>query len=324
MARLISLLRSCSIRAGVFARAIGGEGTLVARFGAPAIALAVLAAAVFELHAMDWPTVRAMVPTRPAFWIVFAVAYMAPPVCDWLIYRRIWGMPARGVLATLRKMVGNELLFGYVGEAYLYAWARREGRVSAQAFGAVKDVSILSAAVGNTATILVAFAAIPVVHRLHLHLPVWAVVASLAIVVAPPAAALFLRKALFGLAPRLLAEVTAIHALRAGLTIGLTALLWHLALPQIAVGWWLVFSAMKLLIYRLPLISNKELVFAGITAAVLGRTTDVAALMTMMASLQVATHVAAGLGLAAGDLSGEVSRRLRRLRLGRGPLGSAL
>ncbi|WP_242097123.1 hypothetical protein [Sphingomonas sp. CROZ-RG-20F-R02-07] len=324
MNRPIRTLRGWSIRTAAFAHAIGGEGTLVARFGAPAIALAVLAAAVFELHAMDWPMVLAMVPTRPLFWLVFAVAYLVPPACDWLIYRRIWAMPARGLLATVRKMVGNELLFGYVGEAYLYAWARREGRVSAQAFGAVKDVSILSAAVGNGATALVAIAAIPVVRALHLHLPVWAVLVSGVIVLAPPAAALFLRKALFGLAPALLAEITVIHAVRATATIGLTALLWHLALPQIAVGWWLVFSAMKLLIYRLPLISNKELVFAGITAALLGRTTDVAALMTMMASIQVATHVLAGLGLAAGDLGGEIARRVRRARAPHRPFTPAL
>lgn len=279
------------------------------RFGAPVLSLAVMAGALIELRALDWQAVLGLVPHSPAFWIVFVVAYFTPILCDWAIYRRIWDVPVSGIAVLARKTIGNELLMGYVGEAYLFAWARREGHAGRAAFGAVKDVSILSAAVGNSATILVALAAAPFMGALHIGIPLWAAAVSLCVILAPPVVALALRGRLFSLPPEDLRAIAGIHAVRATLTIGLTALLWHLALPEIAVLWWLIFSALKLLVSRLPLVSNKELVFAGMAVILLGRQADVPALMTMMATMMVAMHVAVGgvlgiAGLAEGAVRG--------------------
>ncbi len=281
------------------------------RFAAPILSLAVLAGALIELRALDWHAVRALVPHSPAFWIVFVIAYFTPILCDWAIYRRIWNVPASGIAVLARKTIGNELLMGYVGEAYLFAWARREGHAGRAAFGAVKDVSILSAAVGNSATIVVALAAAPFMGALHIGIPIWAAALSLCVILAPPVVALALRGKLFSLPPAELRAIAGIHAMRAVLTIGLTALLWHLALPDIAVLWWLIFSALKLLLSRLPLVSNKELVFAGMAVILLGRQADVPALMTMMATMMVATHVAFGSVLGIVGLAEAAVRNVR-------------
>lgn len=298
--------RSAALARGVFAHpAVEAVQTFLVRFGAPVISLAVLGAALIELRALDWQAVLALVPQNPLFWLVFVAAYFTPILCDWAIYHRIWNVPVSGIAVLARKTIGNELLMGYVGEAYLFAWARREGHAGRAAFGAVKDVSILSAAVGNSATILVALAAAPFMGALHIGIPLWAAAVSLCVILAPPVVALTLRGRLFSLAPADLRAIAGYHALRAALTIGFTALLWHLALPEVAVLWWLIFSALKLLVSRLPLVSNKELVFAGMAVVLLGRHADVPALMTMMATLMVAMHVVVGgvlgvVGLAEG------------------------
>jgi len=78
-----------------------------------------------------------------------------------VIFRRLWRIPAEGAVALARKYVGNELLLGYIGEAYFYAWARQRAPLVGAPFGAIKDVAILSAMVGNAATIAIMAAAYP-------------------------------------------------------------------------------------------------------------------------------------------------------------------
>jgi len=83
----------------------------------------------------------------------------------------------------------------------------------------------------------------------------------------------------------------------------LPALLWHLALPQIALGWWILLAAVRLLLSRLPLLPNKDLVFAGVAVALVGRVAGIDQLMTMMASLILATHLIVGAGLVLAEFA---------------------
>ncbi|MFX8381742.1 hypothetical protein ABTL77_20290, partial [Acinetobacter baumannii] len=77
------------------------------------------------------------------------------PFADWVIFRRLWGIPASGIFPLLKKLIGNELLpINYVGEVYFYDWARRHVKIDASPFGAVKDVAILSALAGNVVTVI--------------------------------------------------------------------------------------------------------------------------------------------------------------------------
>ncbi len=280
----------------------------IPRYGAPLISLAILLAAMVELHHVDWGRVWALVPRSPAFWLVFAVWYMVQPVCDWLIYRRLWGMPLAGLAATMRKTIGNELLVGYAGEAYLFTWARRAGRDGAAAIRELKDVAILSSAAGSVATLAAALIAAPWLLRMPLGIPAWMLVAGFGVVIAPPVVALAARRSLFWLPGPALLRIATIHALRAALIVGLTGVLWLLALPGVAAGWWVVLSALKLLCSRLPFISNRELVFAGVTGLLLGHAGAVAPLMAMMAALTVATHILVGIATAAGEVGPELKR----------------
>ena len=282
----------------------------VARFAAPLLSVAVLIGALFEFHAISWHTIVAMMPRRPIFWIAFVLAHIAPIVADWLIYRRLWNLPAAGMLPLARKMIGNNLLFGYAGDAYLYAWARGRG-VCTAAFGAVKDVAILSAAVGNATTILVTLVALPFMGAFGPALPMWVLVPSLAIIAVPPLTALALRRKLFSRSSADLGYIAAVHGGRAAVSILMTGLLWQLALPGVALLTWVVLSALKLLVSRLPLISQKDLVFAGVSVALLGKGTDAAALIALMATLSIAADVLIGIGASLAGVTGEALRRLQ-------------
>ncbi len=266
-----------------------------------AISVAVLVACVLELRSVDFSQVRAIVPTSPLFWLVFAASYLAGPAFDWLIFRRLWNIPVSGFTALLRKLIGNELLFGYVGELYLYTWARRRTEMTSTPFGAIKDVAILSAMTGNVVTLAMLALAYPLLGTLHFGIDSKTLFASVAVVLLSSSAVLFFRKRLFSLPKSDLYAVSALHLARIFVSTGLNAWAWHLVLPQVDLQWWLLLSALRLLLSRLPLLPNKDVVFAGLAVFLIGHDADIGTLMTLMATLILATHLALGLLLVAGE-----------------------
>jgi len=267
------------------------------RWVGPAISLGIFGAVLYQLRGLDVRAVWAMVPASPAFWAVFAAFYLATPAVDFLIFRRLWGLPASGFGALCRKFVGNEILLGYIGEVHFYSWARQRMAMVAAPFAAVKDVAILSAVAGNLVTLAVLAAAYPYLGALNLGLAPRTVMLAVGTTLGTSLGLLAFRGRLLTLGPRDLAFVGAAQFGRVLLTTLLPALLWHLVLPRVALGWWLLLAALRLLLSRLPLLPNKDLVFAGMAVLLVGRDVALAPLMTMMASLLLGTHLVVGAGL---------------------------
>ncbi len=270
-----------------------------------AISLAVLVVALFQLSALDFAQVRSIVPTSPLFWLVFAASYLVAPLADWIIFRRLWHIPASGFLALLRKLIGNELLLGYIGELYFYTWARRRTEITTAPFGAIKDVAIMSALAGNLITVIMLAFAYPLLGTLHLGIDGRTLLLSVTTILATSSALLFFRKSLFSLPGRDLRFVMAMHLLRIIASNGLNALAWHLVLPSVEYALWLLLSTLRLLLSRLPFMPNKDLVFAGLAVFLIGHDLEIGALMTFMASLILATHLVLGLGLVISEAVGE-------------------
>ncbi len=269
-----------------------------------AISAAVLVAVVFQLRAVNFAEVRSMLPRTPLFWLVFAASYLVAPGCDWVIFRRLWNIPASGFLALLRKLIGNELLLGYIGELYFYTWARRRTEMTAAPFGAIKDVAILSALMGNIVTLAMLAIAYPLLGTLHLGIDGKTLLLSVATVLVTSSAVVLFRKRLFSLPRGDLYFVAAMHLLRILASTGFNALAWHLVLPDVDISWWMMLSSMRLLLSRLPFMPNKDIVFAGLAVFLVGHDVELGALMTMMASLILATHVLLGLGLVTAEAIG--------------------
>jgi hypothetical protein len=265
------------------------------------ISIAILAVVIREMARVDFAMVRSIMPTSVWFWIVFAVTYFASPLGDWVIFRRLWKIPATGFLALTRKLIGNELLLGYIGELYFYTWARRQTGMTSAPFGAIKDVAILSALTGNIVTLLLLVMSYPLLGQLHLALDSKTLLLSVGVVLGTSSLMLVFRRRLFTLGRSDIIFISWVHIVR---IIGITALnawCWHLALPAVDLQWWLLLSSMRLLLGRLPLLPNKELVFAGLAVFLIGHDAEIGALMTMMASLILVTHLALGLALVAWE-----------------------
>jgi len=279
-------------------------GNAALRWIGPFISLGIFGAVLYQLRGLQLADVTAMVPRSPFFWLVFPVYYFAAPLFDLLIFRRLWNLPlGSGLSALTRKFVGNEILMGYIGEVHFYSWARSRLKMVAAPFGAVKDVAILSAVMGNVVTLVVLAAAYPFLGALHIGVAPRTLVAAVAITLGTSLVLLLLRGRVLTLDRKDLAFVALVQFARVVVTALLPALLWHLALPQVALGWWILLAAVRLLLSRLPLLPNKDLVFAGVAAALIGRIAGIDSLMTMMASLILATHLAVGAGLVLAEFA---------------------
>jgi hypothetical protein len=272
------------------------------RWAGPMLSLLILAAVAYQLRKFDFTHFVAPMPVSPGFWLAFALYFLAGPASEWVIFRRLWKLPAEGFFALLRKLVSNTILLGYLGEVYFYAWARRNAHITAAPFGAIKDVSILSALTGNLVTLAMVVISAPLFRSLRLGLDGKAFVLSTIFVTFISLAALLLRKRLFTLPRNELWIIAAIHFGRILVTILLAAVMWHILLPAVALSWWLLLGTLRQLVSRLPFLPNKDVVFAGLAVFFVGNDANIASAMALMAGLILAATLLVGAVLGVSEL----------------------
>lgn len=279
------------------------------RLAGPLVSLLTLAAVLYQFRDVDLQRIAALVPLRPGFWLAFGLYYLASPVSEWIIFRRLWSLPASGICALMRKQVSNEILLGYLGEVYFYAWARQNAQLSAAPFGAIKDIAILSALTGNVVTLVMLAVAAPLLGWFPLGTEGGAFAWSIAFILVTSLVATLFRRTLFTLRRSELRMIAIAHLARIVAMTLLAAAMWHLILPGVPLGWWLLLATLRLLVSRLPFLPNKDLVFAGLATFLVGHDTDIAAAMALMASLILAAHLIVGAALGASELAGEGGKR---------------
>jgi hypothetical protein len=272
------------------------------RWAGPTISVLILLAVLYQLRSLDIAELRSLLPASIGFWLAFGAYYLAGPASEWIIFRKLWGLPLRGMGALLRKLVSNEILLGYLGEVYFYAWARRNSSITAAPFGAIKDVTILSALAGNAVTLLLTLVSWPFFPVLHFHSAGRGLEWSVVFVLATSLLITFFRRRIFSLPHAELWFVTWIHFARIFATTVLSAYMWYCLLPDLDMIWLLLLSTMRLLLSRLPFLPNKDLAFAGLAAFFVGHDSMLVTAMALMASLLLATHIMVGAILGAAEL----------------------
>lgn len=231
------------------------------------------------------------IPDSPMFYVAFIAAYMALPLGDWIIFRKLWRLPISGLVPIIKKTVANDVVFGYSGEAYFYAWARQHANLSATPFGAVKDVSILSAIAGNAFTLVLLVLAVPFAGQLLPAEMARNVMGSAAIILGISLLVILFGKRVFSLGRRLLWWIFGAHFIRSILQQVLTAAAWYFALPDVHWAIWLVLGATRMLVGRLPLIPQKELVFASFAILLIGHDDLLSGMIAFTATLTLLVHM---------------------------------
>lgn len=266
------------------------------------LSLAFVCTIVWKIRDFGFAQSLKTLPTGLTFWLAFAGYYLALPSSEWFIFRRLWKIPFAGFVALLRKMVSNEVLLGYSGEVYFYTWARARANLATAPFGAIKDVSILSALAGNFITLLMMIAASPLVGTVAPQFHAKAVLLSAGAMLGVSMLVLFFRSRVFSLQNVQLRGIFAIHIARLVVTTILSGVMWHVALPDVSLAWLILLATLQLLVTRLPFVPNKELVFASLAIFLIGNDGTVATLIAVIASCILATHLLLGAILTCGEL----------------------
>lgn len=268
---------------------------------AGALTLLMIAGLARELLSDGLGALTRSVPVHPGYYVAFALLYLSPPTFDWLIFRRLWGLPAAGFAALLKKRVANEVVIGYSGDAYFYAWARARLKMVAAPFGAVKDVTILSGIAGNLITLGMIAVALPIAKDLFTDQMFQTIAWSTVAMAATTLPFLIFSRRVFSLARGTLWGIFAVHCVRLCFGSIMIALAWHFAMPEVGVGVWLFLAAARLLVSRLPLVPNKDLLFANFAIVIIGQGEALSDLVAFTAALTLAVHVVliGGFGLTA-------------------------
>ncbi|HWU15110.1 MAG TPA: hypothetical protein VN157_14005 [Caulobacter sp.] len=274
-------------------------------------------AIMLQLRGATDTVLTTMARLPPLVWPALLMLYLIQPLSDFVVYRQLWNLPPAGLAALLRKNVINEVVLGYSGDAYFYVWARREADTAVAPLAAIKDAGIVSALLGNALTLVLAAISATRLRELDFIRQVgpafWSGVIPLAISVG----VLLFGRRVFSLRLAQLVYIGAVCGLRLAIWTGLTLLIWRMALPEVPLGAWIVLLAIRCLVSRIPLISNKDLVFGNLVLLLLGAQAPIAVLLAALALVTLLLHLLVIVGLGAADLI-----RGRRASLG-GAIGAA-
>jgi hypothetical protein len=265
----------------------GRIATLIVRWGIPAVLLVVIGRRLAQL---GWRDIWAARPASIGFYLLLVAQFFMQPLGDWLVYRRLWRAPPP-LSVILRKRLMNAFMLDYSGEAFFYFWAQRNLSLAPGLLvHAIKDSNLTSAGASLAMVWLLALVLLAVG---GLDLPVlpgqgWMyvlvgtvpLILCLVLVLAHHKVTVFSR--------RQVAVTFLIHFARVVIVLGIEFGLWQLsgALPTAVAS--LQYVALRLVITRLPLVPNKDLIFVGVGMAAAGAAsaavTPVATVLVILAA----------------------------------------
>jgi hypothetical protein len=244
---------------------------------------------------MDWPALRDELPASPLFYLLFLLFYLWLPLTEIGAYRAIWPLSAwKSLPVFIKKRIYNREVFQYSGEIYFFTWARKHiDRSPPNVARAIRDQNIVS----SVASTLVAFVLVAALLQLGEtriteligRNDVPALVGVAIIAVGLVTLIVWFRKRIFTMAPRTAFLVLGVHIGRFLFEQVLLIAMWAVALPEVPLRVWYTYAALSLIVSRIPLVTNRDLLFASISislAARIGTPVEaIAALMLVVAGL---------------------------------------
>jgi hypothetical protein len=276
---------------------LGRLGVLVLRWAIP---LALLVIIGRRLTQLGWHQIWIARPGNLGFYLLLVLQFFLQPFGDYLVYRNLWGRANTPPMAViLRKRLLNTFMLDYSGEAFFYFWAQAHLKLRPGLLvHAIKDSNLLSGGAGLTmvyvmVVMLLALGGLRIPAEFNAHGWLYVLVGTVPLILC--AALVLGHRKLTTLSRRDIGFTFAVHFLRAVLVLAVEFGLWELsgALPTAVAC--LQFVALRLVVTRLPLVPNKDLIFMGAGIAAAGMTSvAVTPVATVLVILTAADLVLAG------------------------------
>ena len=249
-----------------------------------------LALVCWRLRGIGIATFAPLASAGLLFWCVFAMDYLHGPIGDWIVFRRLWGVGPKAIVPMIRKLVLNALFVSYSGDALVLAWAKRRGDTAAHAFAVVKDTAILSALAGSTVTVVLTLMSLhPLAYALGM--TPGTLLLSVSLLTAFPVLAVCLRNAVLHLPARDLVFAYGVHLARTSANVGLQGAMWYLLLPSAPLGTWVMLSAARMVVSRLPMIPNKDIALAAVAMMLFPAQLQMAGIVMVTGTLITVAHM---------------------------------
>ena len=267
-------------------------GKIVIQFVRWGIPIALLLVIGHRLSEMGWREIWTARPASIGFYALLVAQFFMQPFGDYFVYRNLWGTASTPPMRViLRKRLMNTFMLDYSGEAFFYFWAQRNLSLPpGMLVHGIKDSNLLSAGAGLT---MVWILGLILLATGGLHIPVlpgqtWMYVVIGTVPLVLCAGLLLAHRKVTVLGRGQIVTTFLIHFLRACIVLGIEFGLWQLsgALPSAVAS--LQFVALRLVITRLPLVPNKDLIFVGVGIAAAGvakaAVTPVATVLVILAA----------------------------------------
>lgn len=226
---------------------------------------------IYQLWQIGWEKVLHSLPTNPFFYLLYIPIFFLLPGSELFIYRVLWGTRFRDIWPTLLvKKVYNSDVVGYSGEIYLFNWANKSlDKRNLDLLRDIKDNNVISSIVSTLVTLIVLllfFETNPeTFNRWFQKIPnneLWYILISLGIL---SILIYKFRKYLVSLPLYKSSQVFLMHFGRHCLGFFLQVYQWHIVLPNVPMYIWFTFIAVQLVMTRLPILPNIDLIFLSIS-----------------------------------------------------------
>jgi len=246
-----------------------------------------------RLSQLGWEEIWIARPINPGFYILLVLQFFLQPFGDYFVYRNLWGRantPPMKVI--LKKRLMNTFMLDYSGEAFFYFWAQARLKLApGMLVHGIKDSNVLS---GGAGLVMVYVMVLLLLATGGLKIPAglssngWLYVLAGTVPIILCAGLVLGRRKLTALSVSQIATTFGIHFTRSASVLAVEFGLWELsgALPSAVAC--LQFVALRLVVTRLPLVPNKDLIFVGAGIATAGVTklavTPVATVLVILAA----------------------------------------
>jgi hypothetical protein len=268
----------------------GRVGLRLLRWSVPIILLVIIGRRLSEL---GWHEIWVARPGNPGFYGLLVLQFLMQPFGDYFVYGNLWGAESTPPMSIiLRKRVMNTFMLDYSGEVFFFLWAQEHLKLKpGMLMHGIKDSNVLSAGAGLAmlylmTLMLLASGGLQIPAGISAHGWLYVLAGSVPLILC--SVLVLGRRKLTALTTGQIAGTFLIHFTRALLALGAEFWLWQLsgALPSAVAS--LQFVTLRLLVTRLPLVPNKDLVFVGAGIAAAGMTrvsvTPVATVLVILAA----------------------------------------